>query len=97
MLKSNYSEKNFGDPLQLELAKVFENLDKKGNFVMLSNSDPKNENKEDSFFDDLYKNYNIKRVAANRVINSKVSKRGKISEIVVRNYWPHRFKSNSSL
>lgn len=83
---TNYSEKNFGDPLQLELAQVFENLDKKGNFVMLSNSDPKNENKEDSFFDDLYKNYDIKRVAANRVINSKVSKRGKISEIVVRNY-----------
>ena len=83
---TNYSKKNFDDALQFELADIFKKMDEKGNLVMLSNSDPKNENKEDSFFDDLYEGYNIKRVKATRVINSKVSKRGRINEIVVRNY-----------
>ena len=46
---------------------------------MLSNSDS-------SFFSELYSNYSIKKVFATRSINSVASKRGKISEIVVRNY-----------
>ena len=53
---------------------------------MLSNSDPKNHDQEDNFFDDLYSNFNIKRVGAKRSINSKGQSRGKIKEILVRNY-----------
>ena len=83
---TNYSKKNFDDELQFQLAEVFKKMDKKGNLVMLSNSDPKNQDEADTFFDDLYAGYDIQRVKANRVINSKVSKRGRINEIVVRNY-----------
>lgn len=54
--------------------------------ILLSNSDPKNYNKDDNFFDDLYENYNIYRVKANRMINSKSSARGKITELLISNY-----------
>ena len=46
---------------------------------MLSNSDTK-------FIKDLYKDYNIDIVKANRMINCDGKGREKINEIVVRNY-----------
>lgn len=52
---------------------------------MLSNSDPKNANQEDNFFDDLYNEYKIHRVYATRMINSKGGSRGKISELLICN------------
>ena len=45
---------------------------------MLSNSDPKNENPDDSFFDDLFSEYYIDRVPAKRMINCNGSRRGNI-------------------
>ena len=36
--------------------------------IVLSNSDPKNNDLNDNFFDELYKNYNILRVSANKGI-----------------------------
>ena len=53
---------------------------------MLSNSDPYVTDGADNFFDDLYGNFNIRRVAANRSINSDTGKRGAITEILVTNY-----------
>ena len=53
---------------------------------MLSNSDPKNVDENDNFFDDLYAGYNIMRVDASRAINSVGSKRGKIKELLICNY-----------
>lgn len=53
---------------------------------MLSNSDPKNEDVNDNFFDEAYNDYNIKRVQASRFINSKSDKRERISEILITNY-----------
>ena len=38
---------------------------------MLSNSDPKNSDTEDNFFDELYKDYIIERVNVKRVINPR--------------------------
>ena len=61
-------------------------MDKKGAYLMLSNSDPKNDDPEDEFFDKLYEDYNIERVPAKRFINRDASKRGQINEIIVRNY-----------
>ena len=61
-------------------------MDKKNVFQILSNSDPKNENPEDNFFDDLFKGYNIKRIEANRMINCNGNLRGKIKEILITNY-----------
>jgi len=44
------------------------NTPKKGAKIVISNSDPKNDNVEDNFFDELYKNYNINRVKATRML-----------------------------
>ena len=53
---------------------------------MLSNSDPKNENLDDDFFDDLYSEYNIQRVTTIHAINSDGEGREPINEILVTNY-----------
>ncbi len=83
---TSYSKDVFDDDEQRRLRDVYEELDKLGAFVLLSNSDPKNLNSEDSFFDDLYKGYRIERVKANRIINCCADKRGEINEILVTNY-----------
>lgn len=82
----SYSKNDFNDNEQIELAKFYRELDKKGAFVILSNSDPKNIDENDEFFDDLYSDYNIERIEAKRVINSKSSNRGAIKEILVSNF-----------
>jgi DNA adenine methylase len=83
---TSYSKYDFGDESQRRLADYYALLSKKGAKLMLSNSDPKNENPEDHFFEDLYKNFRIERVDASRMINSDSSKRGKIKELVILNY-----------
>jgi DNA adenine methylase len=81
-----YSKNDFGDKEQSELAELFAAIDKSGEWIMLSNSDPKNNNPEDNFFDNLYSAYKLIRIPARRMINSDASKRGSINEIVVTNY-----------
>ena len=54
--------------------------------MLASNSDPKNTNPDDDFFDDLYKGLHVERVLAKRMINSKTEGRGSITEIVIHNY-----------
>ena len=82
----SYDKSGFDDNDQIELAENYKMLNDKKCLLMLSNSDPKNANKEDNFFDDLYKGFEIKRVFAKRMINCQASKRGNITEIVVMNY-----------
>ena len=53
---------------------------------MLSNSDPHVTDEADEFFDNLYADFNILRVTANRAINSNAKKRGAITDILVTNY-----------
>tara|TARA_B100001564_G_C20641473_1_gene672386 strand:+ start:841 stop:1854 length:1014 start_codon:yes stop_codon:yes gene_type:complete len=81
-----YHKAKFGDAEQLKLADQCKELDAKGVKFMLSNSDPKNTDSGDDFFDDAYSDFTLLRVDANRNINSDGAKRGKISEILVRNY-----------
>ena len=81
-----YSKNNFSDKEQEALAQLFKQLDKKGIKLMLSNSDPKNTDPSDNFFDIMYSDYNIYRIPARRMINSDPAKRGNINEIVVTNY-----------
>lgn len=83
---TSYTKNNFDDKDQIELSKLFERLDKKGGKILLSNSDPKNTNEKDNFFETLYANYKIKRIEASRMINSKGTKRGKINEILISNF-----------
>lgn len=49
--------------------------------VVLSNSDTK-----DGFFDDLYNGYNIQRIQARRNINRDGNGRGKVDELLVKNF-----------
>ncbi|RLF97656.1 DNA adenine methylase [Thermococci archaeon] len=83
---TNYNEKGFSDKDQKRLASFFEKMDKRGAYLILSNSDPKNENPEDDFFDELYFKYIIERVPAKRYINCDATKRGEINELIIRNY-----------
>jgi len=83
---TSYSENEFNDEEQIKLAKYFDDITIKGVKAILSNSDPKNEDDEDNFFDNLYKKFKIDRVKAKRFINSNASKRGAINEIIVSNY-----------
>ena len=81
-----YDKSGFNDNNQKELAEFVKKLDKHNCLVMLSNSDPKNTNPDDNFFDELYKGLEIDRIFAKRMINCQADKRGDITEIVVRNY-----------
>ena len=84
---TSYSKNVFTDDDQVKLGNYYRKLDEAGNAnLMLSNSDPANENPEDRFFDDLYQGFNIHRVSANRMINSNAKKRGPITELVITNY-----------
>ena len=53
--------------------------------VVASNSDPKNTNENDNFFDELYSNFEIERISASRMINSNAKKRGLINELLISN------------
>jgi len=81
-----YSKEGFGDDEQRRLAKFCRKLDAQGQRWLLSNSDPHNVDKSDDFFDELYSGYEIRRVFANRMINSKAEGRGKVTELAIRNY-----------
>jgi DNA adenine methylase len=83
---TSYSKEDFTDEDQKRLADFFSRMHQRGALLMLSNSDPHNENPEDDFFDDLYRDFRIERVSAKRYINSKASGRGEINELVIRNY-----------
>ena len=82
---TSYTEYTFEDKEQIELSEYFKLLNKKGAKLLLSNSDPKNVDINDQFFDDLYKGFDIKRIEASRAINSKGEKRGKVTEVLISN------------
>ena len=83
---TSYTENDFSDKEQIELAEYIDVLNKKGAKIVISNSDPKNNNIDDNFFDELYKNYNINRVKATRMLNSNANLRGTINELLITNY-----------
>ncbi len=84
---TSYSANEFTDKEQERLAKVFKNLNGIDNVkIMLSNSDPKNEDKEDNYFERLYAGFRIERLKAKRMINCNALRRGEINEILVMNY-----------
>lgn len=83
---TSYSTCIFNDDEQRRLAGLYKRLSLKGVKVMLSNSDPKNVDEKDNFFDILYKDYHIYRVPARRLINSKADRRGQINELIITNY-----------
>lgn len=76
---TSYSKEDFGMTEQIALKELCEKLDAMGVKFMLSNSDTPVSN-------ELYDSYNVEKIYASRFINSRASGRGKISEIIVRNY-----------
>ncbi len=84
---TSYAKSGFNDHNQIELSQYYRHLSENYNAkVMLSNSNPKNTDSEDNFFDDLYSEYKINQVYASRIVNSDGKKRGKITELVIINY-----------
>lgn len=81
-----YTENEFNDKEQIDLSSYINRLHKKGAKILVSNSDPKNININDTFFDDIYASYFIKRVNATRMINSNGQSRGKIKELLISNF-----------
>lgn len=79
-----YTKENFSEKDQIELRDLFFKLHKKGCFVMLSNSDA-------LFIKQIYgelknEGISVHKVHADRAVNSKISARGTINEVVVINY-----------
>ncbi len=83
---TSYTENQFNDGDQIELANFYKRLADNGVKVLLSNSDPHNVNYEDNFFDELYQEFDIQRITAVRMINSKAEKRGNVTELLIKNY-----------
>ena len=76
---TSYTKDGFDLDMQFKLRDVCDELDSKGVMFMLSNSDTK-------LVNELYSNYEIKKVFASRAINANGNGRGKITEVLVRNY-----------
>lgn len=76
---TSYARDGFSQDDQTRLRDVYKALDRRGCKLMLSNSDV-------PFIRDLYRDFEVDTVAAPRAINCDATKRGKVSEVVVRNY-----------
>jgi DNA adenine methylase len=78
---NDYTKEAFNDLAQKRLKDFCDQVQGAGHYFMLSNSDC-----QDGFFDDLYMQYQIERVWASRSINADPRKRGKLTELLIRNY-----------
>lgn len=83
---NTYTKDGFNDKDQIRLKHFCEDITKKDALFMLSNSDCFCHNNEDDFLDKLYSSFTIERILALRCINSNPNNRGKLSELLVRNY-----------
>lgn len=97
---TSYTKEDFNDDNQKELAKYYNRLNLKNAKLMLSNSNPKNVNENDNFFENIYNGFYINEVSAKRMINSNAKGRGEISELLITNYeeqlkW--NYQGNSTL
>lgn len=81
-----YAKGDFNDDDQRDLAAFCHQLSEAGCYWMESNADCSAKNPEDTFFEELYKDYRIERVYASRFINANPKKRGKLTELLIRNY-----------
>ena len=74
-----YHKGEFGEAAQRELAAVFDELTQRGVKALLSNSDT-------PLVHELYGKHRVGLVRASRAINSRADKRGKVNEVLVRNF-----------
>lgn len=84
---NSYAKEEFNDVEQIRLRNFCAKLNQKPKIKwMLSNSDCSARNPEDTFFEELYCDFNINRVQASRAINANPNKRGKLTELLIKNY-----------
>lgn len=84
---NSYTKEQFNDDEQVRLCKFCCQLSKRPDVRwMLSNADCSAKNPEDTFFENLYKDFYIHRVYASRAINAIAEKRGKLTELLIKNY-----------
>lgn len=84
---NSYVKDDFNDDSQRDLASFCQRLSQHENVCwMLSNSDCSSKNPEDRFFENIYDGFDIQRVYASRMVNSKADKRGKLTELLISNY-----------
>ncbi|MDR2174695.1 MAG: DNA adenine methylase [Synergistaceae bacterium] len=78
-----YAQDGFGDEQQIELARFIDEMSERGAWIVTSNSDPKNSDESDGFFDNLYAGHFVQRIYASRAINSVGAGRGRVSELLI--------------
>lgn len=84
---NSYAKEEFNDDEQIRLRDFCTYLNEQSNMKwMLSNADCSAKNPEDTFFEDIYSNFHIHRVYASRAINANPQKRGKLTELLIKNY-----------
>lgn len=84
---NSYAKEDFNDDEQIRLRDFCARLNGMPDVKwMLSNADCSAKNPEDTFFETIYANFNIHRVNASRAINADPSKRGKLTELLIKNY-----------
>ena len=83
---TSYAKGDFNDDDQRTLATFCHQLSERGCLWMESNADCSAKNPEDTFFEQLYRDYRIERVYASRYINANPNKRGKLTELLIKNY-----------
>ena len=82
---TSYSKDGFNDEEQIRLRDFCRRISQKNAMFIASNSDPKEETTGDSFFEQIYHQFEIKRVSATRLINANPNNRGFVSEIMISN------------
>ena len=82
---NSYAKEDFNDNEQIRLSNFCKKIDNLEYHFILSNSDVRGKIPNDDFFDELYEQFSIKRVFANRMINSNAEKRGKLTELLITN------------
>ena len=76
---TSYAKDGFDFTQQEHLRDVCRELDKKGVYFMLSNS-------HTEVVVELYREFFVETVSASRAVNSNPHKRGKVEEVIVRNF-----------
>ncbi len=84
---NSYAKEDFNDEEQIRLRDFCTRLHERPNVKwMLSNADCSAKNPQDTFFEDIYADFHIYRVHASRTINANPEKRGKLTELLIKNY-----------
>lgn len=82
---TSYSKEGFNDVEQVRLRDFCTRISQLKSRFVASNSDPIEKKTGESFFDQIYSQFKIKRVSATRLVNANPNNRGFVSEIMISN------------